>query len=101
MRDLALWVAGALAIIVAIGHGLSAELRVFNRARIEPNRPRELLRMVWQASTVDWIAIGVLLIAAPGLGSDTALQWIITVAVCLDGYHSPSTAVANDGPAVG
>jgi hypothetical protein len=101
MRDLALWVAGALAIIVAIGHGLSAELRVFNRARIEPNRTRELLRMVWQASTVDWIAIGVLLIAAPALGSDTARQWIIAVAVVVYGYASLGNAVATRGRHVG
>jgi hypothetical protein len=101
MRDLALWVAGALAIIVAIGHGLTAELRVFKRARIEPNRTRELLRMVWQASTVDWIAIGVLLIAAPALGSDTARQWIIAVAVVVYGYASLGNAVATRGRHVG
>jgi hypothetical protein len=36
MRDLALQAAGVLAILVAIGHGAIAELRVFPRARIEP-----------------------------------------------------------------
>jgi hypothetical protein len=41
--------------------------------------------MVWQASTVDWIGIGLLLIAGPGLGSEVARQWVIavTVVVCL------------------
>ena len=64
MRDLALQAAGALAILVAIAHGAIAELYVFSRAQIEPRGTRRLLRMVWQASTVDWIGVGVLLIAA-------------------------------------
>ena len=61
MRDLALQAAGALAILVAIAHGAIAELHVFARAQIEPRGTRRLLRMVWQASTVDWIGVGVLL----------------------------------------
>ena len=77
MRDLALQAAGALAILVAIAHGAIAELRVFAKAHIEPQGTRNLLRGVWQASTVDWIAIGLLLIAAPSFGSQTARQWII------------------------
>jgi hypothetical protein len=44
MRDLALQVAGVLAILVAIGHGATAELLVFPKARIEPQRTRHLLR---------------------------------------------------------
>ena len=67
MRDLALQAAGVLAILVAVTHGAIAELQVFTKARIEPRGTRRLLRLIWQASTVDWIAIGVLLIAAPGL----------------------------------
>jgi hypothetical protein len=80
MRDLALQAAGVLAILVAIAHGAIAELRVFPKARIEP-RTRHLLRGVWQASTVDWIGMGVLLIAAPAFGSQAARQWVIAVAV--------------------
>ena len=80
MRDLTLQAAGALAILVAIVHGAIAELQVFRKARIEPGRVRTLLRMVWQASTIDWIVIGVLLIAAPTFGSDSARRWIIALA---------------------
>jgi hypothetical protein len=101
MRDLSLQAAGVLAIAVAIAHGSIAELRVFANAHIEPRRTRNLLRMVWQASTVDWIGIGVLLIAAPALGSQTARQWIIAVAVAVYTYAAVGNAVATRGRHVG
>jgi len=97
MRDLALQAAGVLAILVAIAHGIVAEVRVFARTRIEPPRARGLLRMVWQASTVDWIAMGVLLIAAPALGSQAARQWIIAAAVVVYGYAAIGNAIATRG----
>lgn len=101
MRDLAPQAAGVLAIFVAIAHGAIAELQVFSRARIEPQRMRGLLRMVWQASTLAWIAIGLLLIAVPTLGSDTARRWIIGVAVVVYGYAAVGNAVATRGRHVG
>lgn len=101
MRDLALQAAGALAILVAILHGAIAELRVFPKLRIEPQRTRDLLRMVWQASTIDWIGIGVLLVAAPALGSETARQWLIALAVVVYGYGALGNAVATRGRHIG
>jgi len=101
MRDLALQTAGVLAVLVAIAHGAIAELRVFPRARIEPQRMRLLLRGVWQASTLDWIGIGVLLIAAPTFGSQTARQWVIAVAVVVYGYAAIANAVATRGRHIG
>jgi len=59
------------------------------------------LRMVWQASTVDWIGIGLLLIAVPALGSEAARQWIIAVAVVVYGYAAIGNAVATRGRHVG
>lgn len=53
MRDLALQAAGALAILTAIIHGAIAELEVFARAEIAPRGTRRLLRLIWQASTID------------------------------------------------
>ena len=100
MRDLALQAAGALAIIVAIAHGIIAERRVFPRLRIEPERTRSLLRMVWQASTVDWIGMGILLIAAPTLGSP-ARHWVIVVAALIYGYAAVGNAIANRGRHIG
>ena len=101
MRDLALQAAGVLAILTAIVHGAIAELRVFANARIEPRGTRKLLRMVWQASTVDWIGIGILLIAAPALGSEAARRWIIAVAVVVYGYGAIGNAVASRGRHIG
>jgi hypothetical protein len=101
MPDIALQMAGALAIATAIAHGAIGELTVFARARIEQSRTRNLLRMVWQASTIDWIAIGVLLMAAPGFGSQTARHWIVAVAVLVYGYTAVGNAIANRGRHIG
>lgn len=101
MHDLALQVAGVLAIVVAVAHGVIAEWRVFPGARIEPAWTLRLLRMVWQASTVDWVVVGVLLIAAPGLGSPTARQWIVGAAVVIYGFAAAGNAMATRGRHVG
>jgi hypothetical protein len=101
MRDLALQASGAFAILVAVIHGAMAELRVFPKARIESRWARTLLRMVWQCSTVDWICIGVLLIATPGLGSETARRWIIASAVVAYGYGAVGNVVVSRGRHIG
>jgi hypothetical protein len=101
MRDLALQAAGGLAILIAIAHGIVVESKVFARIRIEPQRTCGLLRMLCQASTVDWVGIGALLIAAPALGSDTARLWIIAVAVIVYGYAAIGNAVATRGRHIG
>ena len=101
MRDMALQAAGALAILTAIAHGAIGELRVLARAGIARTRTRNLLRMVWQASTVDWIGMGILLIATPALGSPTARHWVIAVAVLIYGYAAVGNAVATRGRHIG
>ena len=101
MRDLALQAAGMLAILVAIMHGAIAEIRVFAKTQIEPQRTRRLLRLIWQASTVDWIGIGVLLIAAPRLGSPVARHWIVAVAVVVYAFAAIGNAIVNRGPHAG
>lgn len=97
MHDLALQIGGGLAILVAVIHGAAAERRVFPRVRIEPPGYRRLLRLVWQATTLDWLAVGVLLAAAPSLGSDVARRWIVAVAVAIYSYAGIANAVANRG----
>jgi hypothetical protein len=101
MRDLALQAAGALAVLVAVIHGAIGELKVFARVRIQPPRARTLLHLIFQASTADWIGIGVLLMAAPWLGSQAARQWIVAVAVVVYGYAAVANAVASRGRHVG
>jgi hypothetical protein len=94
MRDLAVQAAGVLAILVAVAHGALGEWRVFTNARIEPPRTRRLLRLIWQAGTVDWVGMGVLLIAAPWLGSALARHWVIVVAVVVYACAAIANAVA-------
>jgi hypothetical protein len=97
VRDLALRTAGLLGILVAIAHGVIAEVYVFVRSRVEPQSTRRLLRLIWQASTIDWIAVGVLLIVAPVLGSELARRWIIGLATVVFGYAAVANAVATKG----
>jgi len=96
MRDLALQAAGTLAILTALVHGALAELKVFANAQIEPRGARRLLRLIWQASTVDWVALGALLVAAPALG-DSARHAIVAVAVIAYGYGAIGNAIATRG----
>lgn len=91
MRDVLLYAAGALGLAAALLHGWLGETRVFARVRIEPERLRPLIRLVWHCSVVAWAAVAVLLIAAPATGSQTARDWIVGAAVVIFGF----AAVAN------
>jgi undecaprenyl pyrophosphate phosphatase UppP len=95
MRDLAVQAAGVLAILVAVIHGVLAELQVFAKARIEPPGTRRLLRLLWQVGTVDWIGMGVLLVASPWLGSQLARHWVVAVAVVVYACAAIANALAN------
>src|SRR5215469_11205560 len=98
MRDLALQAAGVLAILIATAHGAIIEKLVLAKADIAPQRTRKLLRLICQASTVDWIGIGVLLIAAPWFGSQIAREWVIAVAVVVYGYAALGNVLATRRP---
>ncbi len=101
MRNLALQAAGVLAILIAIAHGAITEKLVFAKADIAPQRTRRLLRLMCQASTVDWISIGVLLIVAPWFDSQLARQWVIAVAVIVYGYAAVGNALTTRRPHAG
>jgi hypothetical protein len=97
MRDLAIQAAGLLAILAAVVHGILGETTVFVRARIEPPRTRLLLRLVWQCGTAAWIGLGILLIAAPSMGSEPARLWIVGSAVAVYGLATIGNAWATRG----
>lgn len=97
MRDLLLQCAGVAAIAVALIHGILGETKVFARATIEPPRLRQLIRLVWQAGTVAWIGGGVLLIAAPSMGSEPARHWIIVTLAAVFGFAALANAWAMRG----
>jgi hypothetical protein len=46
-RDLLLYTSGILGLAATFLHGYLGETRVFVRARIEPERLRTLIRLVW------------------------------------------------------
>lgn len=79
-KPLLMRLAGALAILVALVHGISAEFRLFPYVTAAKPEHVLLLRFVWQASTLAWISFGVLLIAAPKLDARAA-SWIAAVAL--------------------
>src|SRR4051794_6863105 len=86
MRDLILQCAGVAGILVALIHGVLGETKVFAKATIQPESLRTLIRIVWQAGTVAWIGGGVLLIAVPLLGSESARHWITATAIAVYGF---------------
>lgn len=97
MRDIALYISGTLAVLIAIVHGVLGETQIFKRARIEPAATRLLLRLIWQNGAVAWFAGGVLLLAAPTMGSLTARYWIIAAAVLIYGTASAFNAWSSRG----
>jgi hypothetical protein len=97
MRDLLLQCSGVAAILVALIHGVLGETKVFARATIEPPRLRFLIRLVWQAGTIAWIGGGVLLIAAPWMGSEPARHWIVLTLAGVFGFAALANAWAMRG----
>jgi hypothetical protein len=97
MRDLALYAAGILGLIAAFLHGWLGETRVLARVRIEPDRFRLLIRLVWHCSVVAWAAVAVLLIAAPAMASAPARYWIVGAAVVVFGFAAAANAWATRG----
>jgi len=97
MRDLAMWAAGGLGIVAAVVHGVLGETHVFAKARIEPAWTRRLLRLVWQCGALAWLGVGVLLVAAPGLGSEAARVWIAVVGAAVYGFAAGANAWATGG----
>ncbi|MGV7215299.1 hypothetical protein [Bradyrhizobium sp. UFLA05-112] len=97
MRDLLLQAAGLATIVVALIHGVLGETKVFARAKIEPERLRTLIRLVWQTSTVAWIGGGVLLFATPWMASEPARHWIVTTLAIVFGFAAFANAWATRG----
>ena len=97
MRDLAMWAAGGLGIVAAVIHGVLGETHVFAKARIEPAWTRRLLRLVWQCGALAWLGVGVLLVAAPSLGSAAARVWIAVVGAVVYGVAAAANAWATGG----
>jgi hypothetical protein len=97
MRDLLVQSAGILALAVSVVHGIIGETKIFARVRVEPERIRLLLRLVWQCGTVAWISLAILLVAAPKLGNEAARNWIIAASIFTFGCAAVGNAWATRG----
>ena len=97
MRDILLQISGVVAIAAALIHGVLTETKIFPRMTIEPQGLRTLSRFVWQIPTVAWIAGGVLLFAAPWMGSDAARRWIVATFAVVFAFSALGNAWALRG----
>ena len=97
MRDVLLQISGVVAIIAALIHGVLSEVRIFPRVTIEPQSLRTLFRVVWQIPSIAWIAGGVLLIAAPSMGSEAARHWIVATSAVVLALSAIGNAVGTHG----
>ncbi len=95
--DILLQFAGALAIAVAIIHGILEETHVFPETTTTRPRLKLLLRLVWQASTVAWVAFGCLLIALVWLDASQLRKAIIIAAIANFGFGATGNFVATAG----
>ena len=59
---------------------------------MEPERLKTLIRLVWQAGTVAWIGGGVLLIAAPSMGCESARHWIVVIIIAVYAFAAAANA---------
>ncbi len=100
MHNLLVQLAGVVALATSVAHGVIGETKVFARARIEPERLRLLMRLVWQAGTVAWMSLAILLTAAPKLGAD-ARTWIIGMSIVTFGVAAVGNAWATRGRHIG
>ena len=69
MRDILLLLFELLAIAAAVAHGVLTETKVFPRVTISLRVCDAVPPTYGEIPTVSWIAAGVLLIAAPSMGS--------------------------------
>jgi hypothetical protein len=97
MRDVALMIAGGLAIVAALVHSGIGEAYIFPRARIDPRWVMPVMRAVWHCISVAWIGGGVLLIAAPSVAGGGARRWIVLVLAAVYGSAAIGNAVATGG----
>ena len=97
LRDIFLTASGVLAIAAGIIHAVLGEMKVFSRAEIRPNGLRRLIHAVWLFGVASWIAVAVLVIAAPHLGSPEARHWIVVTSAATFAFGSVGNAVGTRG----
>lgn len=97
LRDVFLTASGVLAIAAGLTHAVLGEMKIFPRAEIRPNGLRLLIHAVWLFGVISWIAVAVLVIAAPHLGSPAARHWIVGTSAATFALGSIGNAVGTRG----
>ncbi|MEM7735267.1 MAG: hypothetical protein AAF267_05695 [Deinococcota bacterium] len=95
MRNVALYLAGSLAIFTAIYHGIVGD-RMLQLLEITPEE-LAFVRATYQLGSVGWLAGGVLLIAAGRLQSAAARNWIVGVFAVVYGFPAVGNFVLVGG----
>jgi hypothetical protein len=85
MKDLLIQLAGGMAILTAVFHQASGEIRLFPAIDPAVVPSKSLLRGVWLNGSMAWIGIGILLFRSPSFASQPARNWIATIAIMVLG----------------
>ena len=97
MQDLALRLAGALALFAAVAHSVIGERYVFPALRIEPQRFALLLRLIWHCLSVGWVGGGLLFLALPLLDESRVRFWTIATFALIFAAAALANHVATGG----
>lgn len=92
--DLYLRLAGISAILIALIHGVLGEIAVFKTTQIKPAHFKLLLRLLWQATTWDWILMGIALILTPLFHEPQSRHLIVMIAMGVYGYAGLANCLA-------
>lgn len=65
MRDIALYIGGGLGIVISLIHGWLGETRVIAPAKFPSRMTKDIARVIFQLSTLVWIAGCVILLLTP------------------------------------
>ncbi|MEM1094636.1 MAG: hypothetical protein AAGJ10_08540 [Bacteroidota bacterium] len=101
MKNLALRLAGALALLTALYHGYEGD-RILGTLVIDPAEQADFVWSTYQIGTMGWLAGGVLLLAAAGFRSQQARSWVVFTYVVLFGFPAVGAVVLGGGnPGIG
>ncbi|MEM7113831.1 MAG: hypothetical protein AAF614_15455 [Chloroflexota bacterium] len=100
-QNLALQIAGVLAIVIALYHGIQGD-RIMRGLTITPANQASLMRGSFHIGTVGWLAGGILLFVASMLESGIGRSAIVFVYAFVYGFPGVANAVMSGGrPNVG
>lgn len=85
MNDLALQIAGCVAVMAALGHGFLGD-KMLAHQQISPPRLKNFIRLCYLFGSAGWLAGGVLFFIAPAVMSEAARWWIVLTFVPVYGF---------------